>query len=52
MFRPESKHQDLESFRDYTKDDQLGETVRKTYLEMHTNQTVDFVKGQVGPRLG
>ena len=34
-------------FRDYTIDvnDPLKERVRQTYELMHTNQTVDFVKG-------
>jgi len=46
VFRPEEKHKALEEFRDYNKSDDLGEMVRKTYLEMHTNQTVDFVKSK------
>ena len=33
-------------FRDYSEDsdDPIKERVRKTYLQMHTHQTVDFVK--------
>ncbi len=27
-------------------DDVIGERVRQTYLEMHTHQTVDFVRGR------
>jgi len=46
VFRPEDKHKALEEFRDYNKTDDLGEMVKKTYLEMHTNQTVDFVKSK------
>lgn len=46
VFRPEEKHKALEEFRDYNKDGDLGEMVRKTYLEMHTNQTVEFVKSK------
>ena len=36
-------------FRDYTIDtsDPLKERVRRTYHNMHTNQTVDFVKSRV-----
>jgi len=46
VFRPEEKHKELEEFRDYNKSDKLGEMVRKTYLDMHTNQTVEFVKAK------
>ena len=37
-------------FRDYTIDpsDPLKERVRRTYHEMHKNQTVAFVKSKVG----
>lgn len=49
--RPEEKFaaKPLTAFRDYTIDenDPMKERVRKTYLEMHTNQTVDFVKGRI-----
>ena len=31
-----------EAFRDYTKDDALGERVKRTYTEMHTKQVVPF----------
>ncbi len=51
-FRPEAALADkpVGTFRDYTIDpvDALRERVRKTYLDMHTNQTVEFVKGRVG----
>ncbi|CAL8143389.1 unnamed protein product [Orchesella dallaii] len=37
------------TFRDYSIDlnDPIKERVRKTYLDMHTNQTVDFVQAKV-----
>ncbi|XP_050292732.1 inositol oxygenase [Anthonomus grandis grandis] len=46
---PEFAKKNLNAFRDYTiiEDDPIQERVRKTYLEMHTNQTVDFVKGKI-----
>jgi len=44
LLRPEEKLKDNEAFRDYSKDDEIGERVKKTYFDMHTNQTVDFVK--------
>jgi len=44
LLRPEEKLKEKEAFRDYTKGDELGERVRRTYYNMHTNQTVDFVK--------
>jgi hypothetical protein len=39
----------VSKFRDYTIDpsDPLKERVRRTYHEMHKNQTVDFVKAKV-----
>lgn len=47
--RPEPAFADkeLSKFRDYTDDptDPLKERVKRTYREMHLNQTVDFVKG-------
>lgn len=50
LLRPEPKFSDKEvsKFRDYTVDenDPLKERVRRTYKLMHTNQTVDFVKGK------
>uniref|UniRef100_A0A2M4AG99 Inositol oxygenase n=1 Tax=Anopheles triannulatus TaxID=58253 RepID=A0A2M4AG99_9DIPT len=50
LLRPEPKFSDKEvsKFRDYTVDenDPLKERVRRTYKLMHTNQTVDFVKGR------
>jgi len=44
LLRPEEKLKDNEAFRDYSKDDEIGERVKRTYFDMHTNQTVDFVK--------
>ena len=44
LLRPEQVLKDKEAFRDYTKDDFIGERVKKTYYEMHANQTVEFVK--------
>jgi len=44
LLRPEEALKDKEVFRDYTKDDVIGERVKKTYFDMHTNQTVEFVK--------
>ena len=46
LLRPEQALKDKEAFRDYSKDDVIGERVRKTYYEMHANQTVEFVKGK------
>lgn len=36
-------------FRDYSIDenDPIKERVRKTYKEMHTHQTVEFVQGKI-----
>lgn len=44
-FRPERNE---EEFRNYTSNNAYHDRVRRTYYEMHTNQTVDFVKSQVG----
>ena len=44
LLRPEEALKEKEAFRDYSKDDVIGERVRRTYYEMHTNQTVEFVK--------
>lgn len=48
LLRPEPEFMDKSAskFRDYTIDesDPLREMVRKTYRNMHLNQTVDFVK--------
>ena len=44
LLRPEEALKDKEVFRDYSKDDVIGERVKKTYFDMHTNQTVEFVK--------
>jgi len=43
LLRPEEKLKDKEAFRDYNKDDELGARVKKTYYDMHSNQTMDFV---------
>lgn len=49
LLRPELAFADKEisKFRDYSVDetDPLKEMVRRTYRQMHLNQTVDFVKG-------
>jgi len=41
LLRPEAILK--EAFRDYTKNDALGERVKRTYTEMHTKQTMAFV---------
>jgi len=46
LLRPEEQLKEKESFRDYNKDDEIGERVRRTYYEMHTNQTIEFVRAQ------
>lgn len=50
LLRPETAfaQKPIAQFRDYTvdKDDPIKERVRKTYHDMHTNQTVDFVQGK------
>ena len=43
-FRPE---RDEAEFRNYTADNEYHERVRRTYYEMHTNMTVDYVRKQV-----
>lgn len=52
LLRPEAEFADksLSKFRDYSIDenDPLKERVRRTYREMHLNQTVDFVRGKNG----
>jgi len=35
------------TFRNYTETNQFNERVRRTYYDMHTYQTVQFVKEQV-----
>lgn len=47
LYRPESK--EMEDFRIYNSnsDDPLQMRVAKTYKDMHTFQTVDFVKGRM-----
>jgi len=49
--RPEAQFaaKPVGSFRDYSIDtnDPIKERVRKTYLEMHTNQTLQFVQGRI-----
>ncbi|CAH1118738.1 unnamed protein product [Phaedon cochleariae] len=50
LLRPEPAFatKDIGQFRDYSVDenDHVKERVRRTYELMHTNQTVDFVKGK------
>jgi len=43
LLRPEDALKEKEAFRDYNKDDELGARVKRTYYEMHTNQTMEFV---------
>merc|ERR1712013_649767 len=43
LLRPETILKEKEAFRDYTKNDALGERVKRTYTEMHTKQTMAFV---------
>lgn len=52
LLRPEEVLKDKEAFRDYTKDDALGERVRRTYTEMHTHQTMAFVQEKQRKWLG
>lgn len=51
LLRPELKFAEkpVAQFRDYTIDenDPIKERVRLTYKAMHTNQTVDFVRGRM-----
>ena len=61
IFDPSEKHrpehkveddaQEGKDFRVYSEDDSdpWAAVVKKTYLDMHTNQTVDFVKEKVSP---
>lgn len=51
LYRPENvsfAEKDLSKFRDYTvhDNDPKTERVLRTYKQMHTNQTVDFVRGK------
>ncbi|XP_055343989.1 inositol oxygenase-like [Paramacrobiotus metropolitanus] len=57
-FRPEPIHSDLqlkftpeakptEQFRDYTAANQYFDRVKKTYLDIHTHQTVQFVERKI-----
>lgn len=50
LLRPEAKFdgKPIDAFRNYDIDDTdpVKARVRKTYYDMHTNQTVDFVKGK------
>merc|ERR1711962_1107857 len=46
LLRPEQAFKEKEAFRDYTQNDELGDRVKKTYYEMHTCQTLAFVKDQ------
>ena len=51
LLRPESKFaaKPVGNYRDFSIDlnDPLKERVRKTYLDMHTNQCVDFVNRKI-----
>ncbi|KAF9791413.1 hypothetical protein SFRURICE_003205 [Spodoptera frugiperda] len=51
LLRPEKVYdgKPVEAFRNYDIDenDPIKERVRRTYYEMHTKQTVDFVKGRM-----
>ncbi|XP_053617614.1 inositol oxygenase-like isoform X1 [Plodia interpunctella] len=51
LLRPEKCYNDkpIDAFRDYSVDDSdpIKERVRRTYYDMHTNMTVDFVKGKM-----
>ncbi|KAF7284045.1 inositol oxygenase-like [Rhynchophorus ferrugineus] len=51
LLRPEAKfaQKELTAFRNYAIDqeDPIQERVRKTYLDMHTYQTVDFVSSKI-----
>lgn len=51
LLRPEPSFatKPIVQFRDYTVDptDKIKERVRKLYHEMHTQMTVDFVKGKL-----
>ncbi|KAM3963938.1 inositol oxygenase-like [Aphomia sociella] len=51
LLRPEKVYHDkpVEAFRDYTIDDNdpIKERVKRTYYEMHSNMTVDFVKSKM-----
>lgn len=50
LLRPEPDfvEKNVSKFRDYSIDesDPLKEMVRKTYRQMHLNQTVDFVRSK------
>lgn len=52
IYRPDAPtfaDKDLKLFRDYTltENDPIKERVFQTYLQMHRNQTVEFVQGTV-----
>ncbi|XP_072934778.1 inositol oxygenase-like [Epargyreus clarus] len=51
LFRPEKIYdgKPIEAFRDYTVDenDPIKQRVKRTYYEMHSKMTVDFVKGKM-----
>jgi len=46
LVRPEKCLKEHEAFRDYSENNPLQQRVKKTYYEMHANQTVDFVKSK------
>ncbi|XP_013184212.2 inositol oxygenase [Amyelois transitella] len=51
LLRPEKSFngKPIDAFRDYSVDDTdpIKERVKRTYYDMHTNMTVDFVKGKM-----
>lgn len=51
LLRPEKIYdgKPVDAFRDYSFDenDPIKERVRRTYYEMHSKMTVDFVKGSI-----
>lgn len=51
IYRPDVSafvHKDVNQFRDFTvkEDDPITQRIFQTYMKMHTQQTVDFVKGK------
>jgi len=44
LLRPEHALKGKDAFRDYSQHTGLGDRVRRTYYEMHTSQTLAFVK--------
>ena len=46
LWRPEFEKKEKEAFRDFSTDTFIGQRIKKTYYEMHTHQTVDFVRSK------